>query len=57
MLERMANEPFGMSLKSNIENGLAFGDQLRSLTIADGRRRQQLQPGMMVPVVITGKKS
>ena len=34
------DEPFGMGLKGEIKNGLAFGDKLRSLTIVNGRRCQ-----------------
>ena len=56
MLRWPADEAFRMGKEGTIENGLAFGDELSSLTIMDGCRCQQGQPGMMVLVVVPGEE-
>jgi hypothetical protein len=56
MLRSAADEPLGMSLEGDIENGLSFGDELGSLTVVNGGRGQQLQPGVVMLVVIPGKE-
>ena len=56
MLRRPADEPLGMGLIGDIENGLTFRDELSGLTVVDSGRGQQLKAGMMMLVVIPGKK-
>ena len=55
-MRRSADEAFGMGLVGDIENGLPFRDELGSLAVVNGGRRQQLQSGMMVLVVVPGEK-
>ena len=45
-----------MGLIGDIENSLPFRDELGGLTVVDGGRGQQLQPRVMVLVVVPGKK-
>ena len=56
MLRSAADEAFGMTQVGDIENGLPLGDKLGSLTVMNRGRRQQLQAGVMVLVVIPGEE-
>ena len=51
-----ADEPLGMGLVGDIENGLPFRDELDGLTVMDRGRSQQLQSRVMVLVVVPGEK-
>jgi hypothetical protein len=55
-LRSPADEPFGMGLAGDIENGLAFRDELGGLAVMNGGRSQQLQSRMMVLMVVPGEK-
>jgi hypothetical protein len=57
MLRSPADEPFGMCLEYDIENGLPFRYKLGSLPIMNSCRCQQLQPGVVVLMVIPGEES
>ena len=56
MVRSPADEPLGVSLVGDIENGLPFGDELGGLTVVDRGRGQQLQPRVMMLVVVPGKE-
>ena len=45
-----------MSQVGGIENGLPLGNQLGSEAIVNGGRGQQVEPGMVVLVVIPGEE-
>ncbi len=56
MLGSFADEAFGMTLVSGIENGLPFRDQLGRLAVMHSGGRKQVQSGMVVLMVIPGKE-
>jgi hypothetical protein len=56
MLRSPADKPFWMGVVGDIENGLPFRDELRSLAVMDSGGGQQLQPRVMVLVVVPGEK-
>ena len=53
---RSADEAFWMVLVSDIEDGLALGDELGRLAVVNRGGREQLEPGVVMLVVIPGKE-
>ena len=55
-MRRPADEPFGMSLISSIENGAPLFDCLGRETVMNHSRGEKTQPGMAVFGVVPGEK-
>lgn len=53
---RPPNKAFGMISVSGIKHGLPLEDKLSSLAIVDSGGSQQLEAGVMVPLVIPGEE-
>jgi hypothetical protein len=56
MWRRSANEPLGLVQVGAVEHSLALRDEPGSLTVVNRGRRQQLQAGMVMLVVIPRKE-